>query len=84
MATSEEVAEILRHNRILLGYNPDPPSKCSGCGSYQLCAADCVWAPWNEDKAPTTRFGHMMRQRRWVKSGPVPREALRFVSWPHR
>jgi hypothetical protein len=43
---------------------------CSCCDSYGLCAANCLRAPWNQDKPKASRFEYLLRQRRWA-SFPV-------------
>lgn len=39
---------------------------CWSCKSNSLCAADCIAAPWNEDKPASHRLGYLLRQRRWI------------------
>jgi hypothetical protein len=57
-----------------------PAARCASCRSFDLCAADCPIAPWN-DEAPwpaPAPWRYLLRQRRWAGS-PVPREDIFFV-----
>lgn len=38
---------------------------CGECGSSLGCDVDCHTAPWNWDRARTTRLGYLMRLARW-------------------
>lgn len=51
---------------------------CPVCGSYGLCAVDCSLAPWNQDKAKPSKFGYLLRQRRWAQS-PVDLSSIFWV-----
>ncbi len=56
--------------------------RCVECHSLGLCAADCGYAPWNDDRVRASRLVYLLRQRRWTKS-PVPTGDIFFLySWP--
>ena len=41
-------------------------TRCEACGRVTFCAADCVYAPWNEDSSRMTRFACLRRMVRWT------------------
>jgi hypothetical protein len=58
----------------LLTRQDDQPTSysCRCCGNYGYCAADCAYAPWNQDRSATSPFAYLVRQRGWV-GWPVER-----------
>lgn len=58
-------------------------SRCASCNSLGLCAADCSLGPWNHDLEPTTRVGHLKRQRKWIGS-PIDHRYVFFLKPPRQ
>lgn len=52
---------------------------CASCGSYGLCAADCHYAPWNQEQPAVSRFGYLRRLVKWC-GPPVDKRYVFFGS----